>query len=65
MIARAAAPAKVAAVPLVDAPPKPHAHRKLGLRTALTGLVLLTVAVTAVLIHLTCLTCGYPVTAGS
>jgi adenylate cyclase len=53
MIARAAAPAKVAAVPLVDAPPKPHAHRKLGLRTALTGLVLLTVAVTAILIHLT------------
>jgi adenylate cyclase len=53
MIARAAVPVEVAAVPLVDAPPKPRAHRKLGLRTALTGLVLLTVAVTALLIHLT------------
>ncbi len=53
MIARAAVPVAVAAVPLVDAPPKPRARRKFGLRTALTGLVLLTVAVTALLIHLT------------
>ena len=40
-------------MPLVEEPAKPRAHRKLGLRTALTGLVLLTVAVTAILIHLT------------
>src|SRR5229473_2005996 len=53
MIARAAPPAEVAAVPLVEEPPKSRARRKLGLRTALTGLVLLTVAVTAILIHLT------------
>src|SRR5438874_1493057 len=53
MIARAAVPVAVAPVPLVDAPPKPRARRKFGLRTALTGLVLLTVAVTAILIHLT------------
>jgi adenylate cyclase len=42
-----------AAVPLIEAPAKQRAHRKLGLRAALTGLVLLTVAVTAILIHLT------------
>ena len=42
-----------AAVPLIEEPTKQRAHRKLGLRTALTGLVLLTVAVTAILIHLT------------
>jgi adenylate cyclase len=53
MIARAAATADVAAEPVVEETPKPHAGRKLGLRTALTGLVLLTVAVTAILIHLT------------
>ena len=47
------APPDSAAVPLVEEPAKPVAHRKLGLRTALTGLVLLTVAVTAILIHLT------------
>ena len=41
------------AVPLIEEPPKPRAQHKLGLRTALTGLVLLTVAVTAILIHLT------------
>src|SRR6201982_59126 len=43
----------IAAGPLVEEPAKPRAHRKLGLRAALTGLVLLTVAVTAILIHLT------------
>jgi adenylate cyclase len=37
----------------LDASPKAPAPRKLGLRAALTGLVLLTVAVTAILIHLT------------
>ena len=37
----------------LDAPPEARAPRKLGLRAALTGLVLLTVAVTAILIHLT------------
>ena len=41
------------AVPLIEERPKQRAHDKLGLRTALTGLVLLTVAVTAILIHLT------------
>ena len=41
------------AVPLIEEPPKPRPQHKLGLRTALTGLVLLTVAVTAILIHLT------------
>ena len=41
------------AVPLIEEPPKSRAQHKLGLRTALTGLVLLTVAVTAILIHLT------------
>jgi adenylate cyclase len=41
-----------AALP-VPAPPEARAARKLGLRAALTGLVLLTVAVTAILIHLT------------
>lgn len=46
-------PADMAAVPLTEEPPKPRAPRKLGLRTALIGLVLLTVAVTAILIHLT------------
>jgi adenylate cyclase len=46
--ATAAAPA-----PLAETPTRPQPHRKLGLRTALTGLVLLTVAVTAGLIHLT------------
>src|SRR5258705_7652212 len=34
-------------------PPEARAARKLGLRAALTGLVLLTVIVTAILIHLT------------
>jgi adenylate cyclase len=38
---------------LVARPPEGRAARKLGLRTALTGLVLLTVIVTAILIHLT------------
>src|SRR5260370_17775912 len=47
------APPDKAAVPLVEEPAKPLAHRKLGLRAALTGLVLLTVAATAILIHLT------------
>src|SRR5262252_4938078 len=42
-----------AAVPLIEKPAKQRARPKLGLRTALTGLVLLTVAVTAILIHLT------------
>ena len=46
-------PADMPAVPLIEEPPKPRAQHKLGLRTALTGLVLLTVAVTAILIHLT------------
>src|SRR5260370_30986694 len=41
------------AVRLVEEPEKPGAHGKLGLRAALTGLVLLAVAVTAILIHLT------------
>jgi adenylate cyclase len=48
-----AAPIDAAAAPLIGEPAKPRTHRKLGLRTALTGLVLLTVAVTAILIHLT------------
>ena len=39
--------------PPVEEPATPRALRKLGLRTALTGLVLLTVTVTALLIHLT------------
>ncbi len=43
----------MAAMPLSEEPPKPRAQHKLGLRTALIGLVLLTVAVTAILIHLT------------
>ena len=42
-----------AAAPAVARPPQAQATRKLGLRAVLTGLVLLTVAVTAVLIHLT------------
>jgi adenylate cyclase len=46
-------PPDTGAVPLVEETAKPRAHRKLGLRAALTGLVLLTVAVTAILIHLT------------
>lgn len=46
-------PVTAAPAPLVEAPAKPRHHRKLGLRTALTGLVLLTVAITAILIHLT------------
>ena len=52
-LGRTVAPPDTAAEPLVGEPAKPLAHRKLGLRTALTGLVLLTVAVTAILIHLT------------
>src|SRR5216684_5098787 len=52
-LGRTMTPADTAAVPLVEEPAKPRAPRKLGLRTALTGLVLLTVAVTAILIHLT------------
>src|ERR1700752_1646065 len=47
------APADTAVGSLVDEPPQPRPHRKLGLRTALTCLVLLTVAITAILIHLT------------
>jgi adenylate cyclase len=47
------APPDAAAVPLAEESAKPRAHRKLGLRAALTGLVLLTVAITAILIHLT------------
>jgi hypothetical protein len=39
--------------PAVAPPPEARAARKLGLRAALTGLVLLTVIVTAILIHLT------------
>ena len=46
-------PVTAAPAPLVEAPAKPRHHPKLGLRTALTGLVLLTVAITAILIHLT------------
>ena len=46
-------PADMAAMPPIEEPSKPRAQHKLGLRTALTGLVLLTVAVTAILIHLT------------
>jgi adenylate cyclase len=46
------APADTTAPP-VEEPATPRALRKLGLRTALTGLVLLTVTVTALLIHLT------------
>ena len=49
----AAVPVAIADALQADALPKPRARRKLGLRTALTGLVLLTVAVTALLIHLT------------
>jgi adenylate cyclase len=52
-LGRTMTPADTAAVPLVEEPAKPRAPRKLGLRMALTGLVLLTVAVTAILIHLT------------
>jgi adenylate cyclase len=52
-LGRTVPPIDAAAPPLVGEPAKPRAHRKLGLRTALTGLVLLTVAVTAILIHLT------------
>ena len=44
---------ETASAPLIKEAAKQRAHRKLGLRTALTGLVLLTVAVTALLIHLT------------
>ena len=46
-------PVTAAPAPLVAAPAQPRHHRKLGLRTALTGLLLLTVAITAILIHLT------------
>src|SRR6516225_7200235 len=52
-LGRTVAPPDTAAAPLAGEPAKPRAHRKLGLRAALTGLVLLTVAVTAILIHLT------------
>ena len=52
-LGRTVAPIDAAAAPLIGEPAKPRARRKLGLRTALTGLVLLTVAVTAILIHLT------------
>jgi adenylate cyclase len=52
MIGIAASPAEATPAPVVDAPAKPRIHRKLGLRTALTGLVLLTVTITAILIHL-------------
>jgi adenylate cyclase len=48
-----ARPPKQAAAPPVAVPLEARPPRKLGLRTALTGLVLLTVAVTAILIHLT------------
>jgi adenylate cyclase len=41
------------AAPAVERPPQARAVRKLGLRAALTGLVLLSVIVTAILIHLT------------
>jgi hypothetical protein len=37
--------------PASRGPPEARAARKLGLRAALTGLVLLTVIVTAILIH--------------
>jgi adenylate cyclase len=50
---RASAPAGAPAAPQTEELPKPPARRKLGLRSALTGFVLLTVAVTAILIHLT------------
>lgn len=46
-------PVTAAPAPLAEAPAKPRRYRKLGLRTALTSLVLLAVAVTAILIHLT------------
>jgi adenylate cyclase len=52
-LGQTAAPPDTAAAPLVEEPAKPLAHRKLGLRAALTGLVLLTVSATAILIHLT------------
>src|SRR5712691_10524197 len=53
MIARAAVPVAVAAAPPVAAPPRARAAHKFGLRAVLTGLVLLTVTLTAILIHLT------------
>ena len=46
-------PGHSAAAPPVAALAKARTPRKLGLRVALTGLVLVTVAVTAILIHLT------------
>jgi adenylate cyclase len=52
-LGRTVAPIDAAATPLIGEPAKLRGRRMLGLRTALTGLVLLTVAVTAILIHLT------------
>ncbi len=46
-------PARSAATLPVAAPAKARAASKLGLRAALTGLVLLTVTITAILIHVT------------
>ncbi len=47
-------PADAATAPSpLAAPPGARSPRKLGLRTALAGLVLVTVTVTAILIHLT------------
>lgn len=45
-------PGHVGATPAVEAPPRLPKRRKLGLRTALIGLVLLSVVVTALCIHL-------------
>jgi len=46
-------PSRSAATLPVAAPAKARAASKLGLRAALTGLVLLTVTITAILIHVT------------
>ena len=48
-----ARPPRQAAAPPVAAPPRARAAHKFGLRAVLTGLVLLTVTLTAILIHLT------------
>lgn len=48
-----ARPPRQAAAPPVAAPPRARAAHKFALRVVLTGLVLLTVTLTAILIHLT------------
>ena len=50
---QAATALPIAALAEAQSPHSPQSRRKLGLRAALTGLVLLTVTVTAVAIHLT------------